>query len=60
MKKFIVISLLTAISLPSFACAWSESENPYLFSMYNQESFKSRVEHICNDNWKAYLGSTEE
>ena len=60
MKKFIVISLLTAISLPSFACAWSESENPYLFSMYNQESFKSRVERICNDNWKAYLGSTEE
>jgi hypothetical protein len=60
MKKFIVISLLTAISLPSFACAWGEPENPYLFSMYNQESFKSRVERICNDNWKAYLGSTEE
>ena len=60
MKKFIVISLLTAITLPSFACAWGEPENPYLFSMYVQDNFKTRVERICNDNWKAYLGSTEE
>ena len=60
MKKFIVISLLTALSLPTFACAWGEPENPYLFSMYVQDDFKSRVERICNDNWKAYLGSTEE
>ncbi|SHL13740.1 hypothetical protein [Xylanibacter ruminicola] len=59
MKKFIVISLLTALSLPSFACAWGEPENPYLFSMYVQNDFKTRVERICNDNWKAYLGSTE-
>ena len=60
MKKFIVISLLTVLSLPLFACAWGEPENPYLFSMYVQENFKTRVERICNDNWKAYLGSTEE
>ena len=60
MKKFIVISLLTVLSLPTFACAWGEPENPYLFSMYVQGDFKSRVERICNDNWKAYLGSTEE
>jgi hypothetical protein len=60
MKKFIIISLLTAITLPSFACAWGEPENPYLFSMYVQDNFKTRVERICNDNWKAYLGSTEE
>ena len=60
MKKFIIISLLTAITLPSFACAWGEPENPFLFSMYVQDNFKTRVERICNDNWKAYLGSTEE
>ena len=60
MKKFIIISLLTVVALPSFACAWGEPENPYLFSMYKQNDFKQRVEHICNDNWKAYLGSTEE
>ena len=60
MKKFIIISLLTAITLPSFACAWGEPENPYLFSMYVQDNFKTRVERICNDNWKAYLGSSEE
>ena len=28
--------------------------------MYVQDNFKTRVERICNDNWKAYLGSTEE
>ena len=60
MKKFIIISLLTTLSLSSFACAWGEPENPYLFSMYVQDNFKTRVERICNDNWKAYLGSTEE
>jgi hypothetical protein len=60
MKKFIIISLLTVLSLPTFACAWGEPQNPYMFSMYVQNNFKSRVERICNDNWKAYLGSTEE
>ena len=60
MKKFIIISLLTVLSLPIFACVWCEPDNPYLFSMYVQNDFKSRVERICNDNWKAYLGSTEE
>ena len=60
MKRFIVISLLTALTLPSFACIWIEPEKPYLFSMYVQNDFKTRVERICNDNWKAYIGSTEE
>jgi len=60
MKKFIIISLLTALSLPSFACAWGDPQNPYLFSMYVQDNFKTRVERICNDNWKAYLGATED
>jgi hypothetical protein len=42
------------------ACLWWDTTNSYLFSMYEQKNFKNRVERICNDNWKAYLGSTEE
>ncbi|WP_155950124.1 hypothetical protein [Prevotella sp. P6B4] len=60
MKKFIVINLLCVCSLPMMACLWYDTTNPYLFSMYEQQDFKNRVESICNDNWKAYLGSTEE
>ena len=60
MKRFIIISLLSALTLPMLACIWIDAENPYLFSMYTGENFKDRVEKICNDNWKAYLGSTEE
>ena len=60
MKRFIIISLFAAITLPSFACAWGEPENPYLFSMYTYDDYGSRVGRICSDNWKAYLGSTEE
>jgi len=59
MKKFIVISLLWTLAMPSMACIWCDTTNPYLFSMYEQKNFKQRVEQICNDNWKAYLGSTE-
>ena len=60
MRKFIVISLLTALALPTFGCAWSDTTNAYLFSMYQQNNFKDRVERICNDNWRAHLGVTEE
>ena len=60
MKKFIVISLLWALAMPMMACIWYDTTNPYLFSMYEQKNFKERVEQICNDNWKAYLGSTED
>ena len=60
MKKFIVISLFSVFSLPMMACLWWDTSNPYLFSMYKQDDFKNRVERVCNDNWKAYLGSTEE
>ena len=60
MKKFIVISLFCVFSLPMMACLWWDTSNPYLFSMYKQNDFKNRVERVCNDNWKAYLGSTEE
>ena len=60
MKRFIIINLLLVVTLPMLACAWSETENPYLFRMYASNDFKERVQRICNDNWKAYLGSTEE
>ena len=60
MKRFIIISLLSVITLPILACAWGDIENPYLFSMYASDNFRERVEKICNENWKAYLGSTEE
>ena len=60
MKKFIIISLLSAITLPILACAWIDNHNYYLFSMYAKDDFRDRVERICNDNWKAYLGSTNE
>ncbi len=59
MKRFIVISLLWACILPTIACSWCDTTNPYLFSMYEQKDFKNRIEKLCSDNWKAYLGSTE-
>ena len=60
MRKFIIISLLSAMTLPTLACIWGELTNPYLFSMYRRTEFKERVEKICNDNWQAYLGTSEE
>ena len=60
MKRFIIISLLCVFAMPMMACLWWDTTNPYMFSMYEQKNFKNRVERICNDNWKAYLGSTEE
>ena len=60
MKRFITISLLSAMTLPILACVWCEPSNPYMFSMYERSNFKERVAKTCNDNWKAYLGTTEE
>ena len=60
MKKFIIISLMTAMTLPMLACAGGGTDNYYLFSPFVGNNFKSRVEKICNDNWKAYLGLTED
>ena len=60
MKRFIIISLMTAMTLPMLACAGGGTDNYYLFSPFVGNNFKNRVEKICNDNWKAYLGSTEE
>ena len=59
MKRFIIISLLSALTLPMLACAWVDTHNSYLFRMYDNNEFKSRVEKVCNDNWQAYLGTHE-
>ena len=60
MRRFIIISLLSAMTLPTLACIWGELTNPYLFSMYRKTEFKERVEKICDDNWQAYLGTSKE
>ena len=60
MKKFIIISLISALTLPIFACGWGGTDNYYLFSAYINKDFKTHVQEICENNWKAYLGSTEE
>ena len=53
MKRFIIISLLAAITAPALACMWVETHNYYLFSVYNRQEFKERVDKISRDNWKA-------
>ena len=60
MKRFIITNLLATIILPMLACGWVESYNYYLFSAYDNRGFRERVNKTTEDNWKAYLGSTEE
>jgi len=60
MKKFIIISLISALTLPIFACGWGGTDNYYLFSAYINKDFKTRVQEISENNWKAYMGSTEK
>ncbi len=60
MKKFIIISLLTAITLPMLACIWSGTNNYYLFHVYDNSEFRDRVNKICDDNWKVYLDKQDE
>lgn len=59
MRRFIIISLLVAVAMPSLPCAWVETHNYYLFSAYDGEEFRERIEKVCNANWKAYLGIGE-
>ena len=42
------------------ACIWWSNYNNYLFSPYDPQEFRERVENTCNNNWKAFLGSKEE
>ena len=60
MKKFIIISLLSALVMPALACGGWGTDNYYMFSPYFGQSFKDRVQKICNDNWKAYIGDTSD
>ena len=59
-KRFIVISLLTAVTVTSPACIWNDNHNNYLFSPIDMTEFRDRVEQITSDNWKAYLGPSPE
>jgi len=59
MKKFITTNLLLFITLPLLACAWVDTHNFYLFRVCNNEAYKQRIEELCNNNWRAYLGISE-
>ena len=60
MKRFIIISLLTAMVLPSLACAGGGTDNYYLFCVCDKQEFRQRVNDLTNKNWQAYLGDTKE
>lgn len=60
MKHFIAISLMWLSALPAIACGWADNHNDYLYRIYNRNEFRERTEKICNDNWQAYLGTSEE
>ena len=60
MKRFITISLLSLAVLPMLACAWVDTHNYYLFCVRPGVDFPERVNKICENNWKEYLGMTEE
>lgn len=56
MKRSIIISLLTVLTLPAAACIWFGDYNDYLYRIYAVNEFRDRVDRITEDNWKAYLG----
>lgn len=60
MKKFIIISLLTVVSLPLLACADIGTYNYYLFNLYDNDEFAYRMERITSNNWKVYMGLGED
>lgn len=61
MKRFFIISLLVAAAvMPSLACIWIETDNHYLFNLYDGTEFRSRTNEITENNWKAYLGLQED
>ena len=60
MRKFIIISLLSAMTLPTLACIWGDRTNSYLFSLYRQTEFKELANKTCENNWQAYLGTSED
>ena len=60
MKRFIITNLLAVMVLPMLACAGGWTTNYYLFRIYDSQEFSERVQKICNDNWKAYLGKSPD
>ena len=60
MKRFIITNLLAVMVLPMLACAGGWTTNYYLFRIYDSQEFSERVQKICTDNWKAYLGKTAD
>lgn len=60
LKRFIIISFSIVLAVPMWGCAWPDTHNYYLFSVCQPEEFSQRVHHITMDNWKAYLGTTQE
>jgi hypothetical protein len=57
MKRFIITNLLTAIATVMMACAWEDTHNYYLFSVYEQQEFSTRCYDLTMQNWRSYLGS---
>ena len=60
MKRFIIISLLAVMFLPSFACSGIGTDNYYLFCVCDKQEFRQRVYNITNKDWQVYLGDTKE
>ena len=60
MKRFIITNLLAAMVLPMLACAGGWTSNFYLFRIYDSQEFSERVQSICRDNWRAYLGKSPD
>lgn len=60
MRRFIITNLLAFVVLPLLACAGGGSYNYYLYMLCSNDDFSNRMQKICNDNWKVYLGMTQE
>ena len=61
MKRFIIISLLAVTAtLRALACIWIDTDNHYLFSVHDGTEFRHRTYEITCNNWKAYLGQSED
>ena len=60
MKRFIITNLLAAMVLPMLACAGGWTTNYYLFRIYDGKEFSDRVQEVCDDNWRAYLGKSPD
>lgn len=57
MKRFLSINLLILTTLGAAACAWQDTHNFYLFSLYNRQTFADRTEQLCQSNWNNYTGT---